>query len=128
MSAWILDRLRASLFVALSVGIGLEIARAQHGVAPPPTIGAGQRWREGTALREVAGRFEITGDRVTFTPENGRRPMTVLENLALERVILTLRQTPPSQVWIVYGAVTEYQGGNYLLLERAIMRRYTPRE
>ena len=43
------------------------------------------RLREGTQVNLV-GRFEVTGDRITFYPKSESDPIRALENLALERV------------------------------------------
>jgi hypothetical protein len=84
--------------------------------------GDATRLREGAALTDQAGKFQLVGDRVIFHFD-GERQVTVLENLALERVTRVVRQDSSTQTWIVSGVLTEYQGNNFLLIERAILSR-----
>ena len=80
------------------------------------------RIREGTALVDQAGVFQTAGDRVTFLTSDGQRRFVVLENLQLERISRAVGDslTPPQ--WTVSGAVTEFCGANYLLVDRAVLR------
>ena len=77
--------------------------------------------REGEVI-EVVGKLELAGDRATFTPQNSDVSLRVLENLALERVIQVLSESRDERQWLVSGVVTEYRGGNYLLIHKAIQR------
>jgi len=123
---------------SLIVGLGRpNPLQAQQGAASPPgrpidtsvrataASKAGpkqQRIREGTALVNQAGVFQTAGDRVTFLTSDGQRRFVVLENLQLERISRAVGDnlTPPQ--WTVSGAVTEFCGANYLLVERALLR------
>lgn len=78
-----------------------------------------ERLREGTQLVDLCGRFSQTGDRVAFYQGDEEKRMVCLENLALERVAAVVRESPDAVEWTVSGAITEFQGVNYLLLERA---------
>jgi hypothetical protein len=83
-----------------------------------------QRRREGD-LFQAPGRFESTGDRITFYADEGEEVFRVLENLALERIARVLEDPSGlggSRKWNVTGVVTEYRGSNYLLIERAILK------
>jgi hypothetical protein len=81
-----------------------------------------ERLREGTILSEQAGRFQPAGDRLMFyLSENGQR-LGTLENLNLERIAKLVVDSPDPLEWIVSGMVTEYQGVNYLLVERAVLK------
>jgi hypothetical protein len=78
------------------------------------------RLREGSRISQQKGTFTITGDRVVFSTLNGDLPkMVVLENLSLQRVLQNIQGSPEQEIWLVTGRVTEFQGTNYLLLERA---------
>ena len=77
-----------------------------------------ERYREGTQLEKVRGRFQADFDRVEFLPEKGDSTWIVLENLTLQRVEDELKEEVELG-WQVDGMVTEYNGRNYLLLERA---------
>ena len=82
----------------------------------------GERQREGTRLTEVSGRFELAGDRVTFSPAASKESYRLLENLALERVSQVLSESRARQEWTVSGTLTEFRGGNYLLLTKAVIK------
>ncbi len=90
--------------------------------AEAPSSSVEQRIREGTPVVDRRGMFKITGDRVTFISSDGRVRLVALENLALERIVRVITDSPEKQEWIVTGAVTEYQGVNYVLVERAVLR------
>jgi len=46
----------------------------------------------------------------------------VLENLALDRIARVITDNPSKLKWLVTGKMTEYQGMNYLLVERAVLK------
>ena len=78
--------------------------------------------REGTRLKDVTGRFRLSGDRVTFRPDSkDERELVVLENLLLDR-ITSADDFNSKRTWLVSGIVTQYRGTNYLLLTRAVAR------
>lgn len=95
-----------------------------------PGLGS-ERLREGSQFKGRIGRFEITGDRVTFFPSDknanseGEEQYRVLENLALERVVRVLNDTRTRRQWNVSGLITEFQGANYLLVRRAFITSST---
>jgi hypothetical protein len=123
-----LSRLRRVWLMALLAGFLLaapaasEDQKGANRAAPEKSSEPKERRREGTKF-EGAGRFEITGDRVTFYPAEGQESFRVLENLALERVARVLGESREPRQWNVAGVFTEYQGGNYLLLSRAAVRQ-----
>ncbi|MDA1054509.1 MAG: hypothetical protein O3C40_29085 [Planctomycetota bacterium] len=82
--------------------------------------GKGLRLREGMNLVNQVGELREAGGRIAFYPEGDKRSLQVLENLALERVSRELDQS--NRKWSVSGIVTEYKGGNYLLLHRAVLK------
>ncbi|HEV7281696.1 MAG TPA: hypothetical protein VGN57_15950 [Pirellulaceae bacterium] len=87
-------------------------------VAVDPATGKYERLREGTTLR-LKGRFDLVGERATFYTEDGSASFKTLENLALQRVVGAVRDSTASRVWNVEATVTEFQGGNFLLIRRA---------
>src|SRR5688500_12435275 len=89
-----------------------------------PTRG-GHRLREGTRLLDVSGRFDVVGDRISFVPAESGEPMRVLENLALYRVFRVLSGSQASPQWMISATVTEFDGGNYLLLTKAVQTAKT---
>ncbi|MBC8352861.1 MAG: hypothetical protein H8E66_12775 [Planctomycetes bacterium] len=82
--------------------------------------GRRKRLREGMKLVNQIGELRNAGGRVAFYPDGEKRSLQLLENLALERVGGDL--DPPYRKWSVSGLVTEYKGGNYLLLHRAVLK------
>jgi hypothetical protein len=120
--------------VAWLAGAGILLAQAvsrdqmaspagkQPTESVPPTADQDQpknRLREGTELADLAGSFHVTGDRVTFSAANNVGRFVCLENLNLERIVRAVTDNPDQSLWNVSGKVTEYQGANYLLIERA---------
>lgn len=75
--------------------------------------------REGTHLREERGRFEYSGDRMTFTATDRKTRFVVLENLNLQRIVQILSGSGDSLQWTVNGVITEFQSMNFLLVTRA---------
>jgi hypothetical protein len=80
------------------------------------------RMREGTKVEKLAGYFKLTGDRVTFYPAEGKQHFGGLENLALERIARTVKDSPSQLNWIITGTITEYRGSNYLLVTHAVLK------
>ncbi len=79
------------------------------------------RMREGTTL-EVHGSFKQTGDRIMFYSAGDNRRLGTLENLNLERIARMVSESPDPLEWTVSGTVTEFQGANYLLVTRAVLK------
>lgn len=105
-------------------------------VAGQPTIsGANQdeatarkastRVREGREVREMQAMFASVGERMSCKLPSLQATVTVLENLALERVSETMMRHAEDATWEVEGVITEYQGRNYLLLQRAVVNSVT---
>lgn len=84
---------------------------------------SGARLREGTRLAEMVGTIVQNGNRYQFLDEKQGQPLTLLENLALERVLRIQQAYFGTIRWQISGTVTEFRGQNYLLLERAMLRR-----
>jgi hypothetical protein len=85
------------------------------------------RLREGTRLRDVAGRFRQSGDSLTFIDQENRE-ISGLPNLNLERILRMLKtvEEPESITWSVSGTVTEFSGRNFLLISRAVYKAAAP--
>ena len=119
-----LEALLRSSVVAACAGLACALATADdESVSPGHDAGAATRLREGATLTDQPGSFQTIADRTVFVTEGGKRQLTVLENLALERIARVLRQSTTAPAWVVSGVVTEHQGNNYLLVERAATRR-----
>jgi hypothetical protein len=103
----------------VSAGDGVEV----------PTASTSEKLkvrREGTQLRDEPGKFLKSGNRVAFIAADGTS-YVVLENLNLERVGKVVGASPDVVEWFVAGAVTEYQGSNYLLLSHVRRKATTPK-
>jgi hypothetical protein len=85
------------------------------------------RLREGTSLTDQGGHFRPDGDGAVFIAESGYE-LVALPNLNLERVVRTLKGSDVSESirWSVNGIVTEFNGRNYLLLQRAVYKSASP--
>jgi hypothetical protein len=95
----------------------------RQGAEPNGLDGAdsgGVRLREGMKVVNQIGELRETGGRIAFYPDGETHSLQLLENLALERVSHDLDVT--QRKWSVSGIVTEYKGGNYLLLHRAVLK------
>lgn len=96
-----------------------------HSQAEPSALEEGEvvdpemKYREGRIIRDRSVTFKVTGDRVELVPSDGHSSLTVLENLTLERVKNELIRVGSTIHWDVTALVTEFEGGNYVLLKRA---------
>lgn len=102
--------------------IGAEAAAQVAVEAGQGRSAAVERLREGTVLTEQVGRFQLAGDRIMFYLADGGQRLGTLENLNLERVAKLVADSPDPLEWTVSGMVTEFQGVNYLLVERAVLK------
>ena len=93
------------------------------GQTPPPAgLSVDRRQREGTTLVSQYGHFEHSGDRLLFTSIDGTLRVTALENLALQRIGRLINEQSAQLEWSISGTLTEYRGGNYLLITRAMVK------
>ena len=115
--------LRPGLWLTLVAASGISALWAQtapprstHDAARPPS--KTMLHREGTKIKDEPGRFAMVGNRINFVTSAGMQ-YVCLENLNLERVARIMGTTPDTVEWVISGTVTEYQGSNYLLIERS---------
>jgi hypothetical protein len=94
-------------------------------VEDPDAAAKVKRQREGSSLRDVAGTFHLANERYSFRQIEGGREYRTLENLALERITRTLGQHAENRFWAVSGTIMEFQGENYLLITRAVLKSKT---
>jgi hypothetical protein len=83
--------------------------------------GLPSKFREGMHVTELAGHFDAAVEGPIFVDESGHR-LEGLENLNLQRIARTLREAldPSVLKWKVSGTITEYEGRNFILIERAV--------
>ena len=83
-----------------------------------------QRIREGTAFRGKHVFFQQAGDRTVLYTVGDNQRFTCLENLALERILTTIRSNPDDRrFWNIDGEFTEFRGENFVLIRRAVVAR-----
>lgn|GEM_PF-1345355 len=82
---------------------------------------ARSRLREGTKVHDLVGTVGQTGRRFTFFVDTDRTRFVLLENLMLERILRSQAAHPGTVRWRISGAVTEFQGQNYLLIDHALL-------
>lgn len=80
-----------------------------------------QRLREGAEIVDSEGSFEWIGDRLSFVQDEERTVLKILENRMMERVVQAQESSTGELVWLVTGTVTEYRGGNYLLMKHVVL-------
>jgi len=84
--------------------------------------------REGTTIQSQHVVFRVTKNRVLMTPVSGSEYFYCLENLNLQRIADVIRQNPTLTDWEVDFLITEYQGINYVLIQRAVLTSINRRE
>ncbi len=127
----VLPRRVRGLGLALASVVLLAATLRGEPAAAPPRSGASatakpapvrQCLREGTQIVDQWGHFKTIGERWVFVGERDGVQWTALENRNLERVARSAAGNPRRLRWKVTGTVTEYQGSNFLLIERAILK------
>jgi hypothetical protein len=85
------------------------------------------RLREGTVIANQAGHFRHEGEGAVFINDK-QNEFIALPNLSLERVTRTLKgfDEPEGVRWTVSGVITEFNGRNYLLINRAVYKSSVP--
>ena len=91
------------------------IARPEADLAPRMRI------REGTVLLGKQATFQQTGSRITMFADRGAERYICLENANLQRILESMRASPVERTWSIDGMITEFQGDNYILIQRAVL-------
>lgn len=114
----------------VSTGEASPIAQAGQTTASETTIDDSEtrfeesgmtRLRQGKPIKDPNAVFQIVGERISCNLSQYKLSVIALENLTLERVHHYLMRGGSNPTWEVEGVITEYEGANYLLLERAIV-------
>ncbi len=79
--------------------------------------------REGTPITEVKGRFRKQGERFQFVEEGSNKAFKCLENLCLQRISMNQQDDERKVIWLVSAKVTEFNGENFLILDKAVRSR-----
>jgi len=80
-----------------------------------------KRLREGAEIVDSEGTFEWIGDRLSFVQDGEKVVLKILENRMMERVVQAQEGSTGELVWVVSGTVTEYRGGNFLLMKHVVL-------
>lgn len=83
---------------------------------------ADQMLREGARVVNQAVTCRGVGDRLLVELPHSSTPLVVLENLAAQRILKAIQDDIGGEQWIINGSITEFQGRNYILLDR-VMRQ-----
>ncbi len=81
---------------------------------------AGQLLREGARLVNQPATCRSVGDRLLVELPHTSLPLAVLENLAAQRILKAIQDDIGGGQWIINGSITEFQGRNYILLDRVL--------
>ena len=111
-------------------GTNPEMASKNDGLLSKNENQSGKRelLREGTTIQSRHVVFRVTKNRVLMTPVSGSEHFYCLENLNLQRIADVIRQNPTLTDWEVDFLITEYQGINYVLIQRAVLTSTNRRE
>ena len=129
--------MRAGMLAGMLAGVPAGVAIAASSADERPVLVSGddagqtERIREGTEIVDRMGHFQITGERVTgervtFVAADGDGRFVALENLSLQRVVRAITDSPEPLKWSVSGTATEFNGANYLLIQRAVLKSQVP--
>lgn len=120
-----------SRWIALAAGAALAAAA----VAAPPSVatlsddaevavdGDLERFllREGSMVEGLVGVVEARGPRYVFIAREDNRRFTLLENLALQRMLQASEDWLDTPTWRVDGTVTEFRDENFLLVKSLLL-------
>lgn len=79
--------------------------------------------REGSVADPWRGKFQFESGRIQFVDASSGLAYTCLENLTLQQATSIATKPQLAGDWIVRGTLTEFDGNNYLLIDRAIRAR-----
>jgi hypothetical protein len=111
-----------AMTLAGAVTMAASAPRSATGGLESASTPASDRLREGTHIADRLGTFTLTAKQPVFHTSDGKLQLGGLPNLNLERVVRTLQDRQAGLIWSVSGIVTEYHGGNYVLITRAMLK------
>lgn len=77
-----------------------------------------QLLREGARVVNQLVTCRSAGDRLLVELPQASVPVVALENLAAQRILQAILDDLGSEQWIINGSITEFQGRNFILLDR----------
>lgn len=114
---------RAPLFwlgsVLLFAGVGVNLT-AQDGLDSGSAKKVTTKiLREGTRVESRVCECRNDGNQLSIQfDSDGGRNLIALENLTAQRILQAASDDPSDKHWTITGTITEFQGRNYILLER----------
>ncbi len=98
-----------------------SIPAATAGQGPQGQSGADFRpeYREGKSIQKLKGSIRVVQSRYIFFPQGDSFRFVLLENLNLERIARAMAERTEETVWEIDAEITEFNGANYLLIDRA---------
>lgn len=77
-----------------------------------------QLQREGARVVNQLVTCRGAGERLMVELPQTSVPVAALENLAAQRILQAILDDIGSEQWVINGSITEFQGRNYILLDR----------
>lgn len=77
-----------------------------------------QLMREGARIVNQPVTCRGAGDRLLVELPQSAVPIVALENLASQRILKSILDDIGGELWLINGSITEFQGRNYILLDR----------
>jgi hypothetical protein len=105
---------------ALTLAVGLATSLGAGDTSPSRSAGSIEEklLREGTRIENRPAEIRQEAERIAIYLADHHVPLLALENLAMQRILRAVVDDPADKHWTVTGTVTEFQGRNFLLLER----------
>lgn len=94
--------------------------KAQGQIASSQTESAALQHREGKRLEQHRVDFRADSDGLKALIENDTVAIEVLKNLAAQRIFRATRDDPDDGAWTIHGFITEFEGRNFLFIEKAV--------
>jgi hypothetical protein len=99
-----------------SAGLPFANPSALSASSSLPTVGA--LMREGTKIVNQSATCRSSGDRLQVILSADSVPVIALENLASQRILKAALDDAADERWVINGQITEFQGRNFILLDR----------
>jgi hypothetical protein len=116
-------RIKSALLVtAMASGPALLAAAWLQAALPTssPTPAVSNLLREGTKVEWTQATLRMEGERLRVIPKGEEKSLLTLENLAAQRIVRVLADDPEDNRWTLAGSITEFDGRNFLLIDRAV--------
>ncbi len=101
---------------------GSTLPNSTAASSPLGGASASELLREGAKIVDQPAVCRSSGDRLQITLGEATVPIIALENLASQRILKATLDDAGDERWLVNGQITEFQGRNFILLDR-VMRQ-----